>query len=65
MIPARDAFTAREWQLIRLLNTPRRVQHWLNELPYNNETKGETLVRFAVSCARAARTASRGRWPRP
>ena len=46
MIPDRSAFRSREWQLIQLLNTPLRVQRWLNELPYNDETRGETLRTF-------------------
>jgi hypothetical protein len=46
MIPSRDAFTSREWQLVQSLNTPFRVQRWLNALPYNTETHGETLRTF-------------------
>lgn len=46
MIPPRRAFTDREWQLIQSLNTPRRVQMWLNDMPYNEETDGETLRTF-------------------
>ena len=46
MIPAREAFTAREWRLIQTLNTPRKVQLWLNDLPYNAERRGETLRTF-------------------
>jgi len=46
MIPARQDFTPREWRLIRRLNPPRRVQQWLNELPYNSEAHGETLRTF-------------------
>jgi hypothetical protein len=46
MIPPRDAFTTREWELIQMLNTPRRVQRWLNRMPYNEETHGETLRTF-------------------
>jgi hypothetical protein len=46
MTPARDKFTAREWALIQRLNTPRKVQLWLNAMPYNTEPRGETLRSF-------------------
>jgi hypothetical protein len=46
MRPTRAAFTTAEWRLIRRLNTPRKVQLWLNELPYNTEAVGETLRSF-------------------
>ena len=46
MIPARGDFTPREWRLIQQLNTPRKVQLWLNDLPYNTESRGETLRTF-------------------
>jgi hypothetical protein len=39
-------FTAAERRLIARLRTPAAVQHWLNDLPYNNETAGETLRSF-------------------
>jgi hypothetical protein len=39
-------FTAAERRLIARLRTPAAVQHWLNDLPYNNETRGETLRSF-------------------
>jgi hypothetical protein len=32
--------------VIARLRTPAAVQHWLNELPYNTEPKGETLRSF-------------------
>jgi hypothetical protein len=44
--PRRDAFTAVEWRLISRLSTPARVQAYLNALPYNTETRGETLRSF-------------------
>ena len=44
--PPRAAFTPREWRLIRTCRTPERVQRWLNTLPYNRETHGETLRSF-------------------
>jgi hypothetical protein len=46
MIPSHDRFTDREWRLIRQLSTPRKVQLWLNALPYNTESRGETLRTF-------------------
>jgi hypothetical protein len=46
MTPSRSAFSAREWRLIQQLNTPRKVQLWLNEMPYNAEARGETLRTF-------------------
>jgi hypothetical protein len=38
--------TAAERRLVRRLPTPSAVQHWLNALPYNAETHGETLRSF-------------------
>jgi hypothetical protein len=46
MTPPRHAFTRAEWRLIQRLNTPRKVQLWLNALPYNTEAGGETLRTF-------------------
>ena len=39
-------FTKRERALIARLNTPSKVQRWLNALPYNTETGGETQRSF-------------------
>ncbi len=39
-------FTRAERALIARLNTPSKVQRWLNALPYNAETGGETLRSF-------------------
>jgi hypothetical protein len=44
--PGRDAFTSKEWNLIRRLNTPRKVQHWLTAMPYNWERNGGTMRSF-------------------
>lgn len=44
--PPREAFTPREWRLIRTCRSPERVQWWLNALPYNREPHGETLYSF-------------------
>jgi hypothetical protein len=46
MRPAQQDFTPAEWRLIQTLNTPRKVQMWLNALPYNIEARGETLRTF-------------------
>ena len=46
MKPTRREFTPREWRLIERLNTPRKVQLWLNAMPYNSEAHGETLRSF-------------------
>jgi len=46
VIPPRERFTAREWQLIQTLDTPRKVQLWLNSFPYNAEARGGTLRTF-------------------
>lgn len=44
--PAKPAFTRAERALIARLNTPAKVQRWLNALPYNTENGGETLRSF-------------------
>jgi hypothetical protein len=46
MIPGRERFTPREWRLVQRLDTPHKVQRWLNRLPYNTEARGETLRTF-------------------
>jgi hypothetical protein len=44
--PPRLPFNAAERRLIARLRTPAAVQDWLNDLPYNQEKKGETLRSF-------------------
>jgi hypothetical protein len=44
--PGRSQFTADEWRLVRRLSTPAKVQAYLNALPYNTETRGESLRSF-------------------
>jgi hypothetical protein len=39
-------FTSAERRIVSRLRTPAAVQHWLNELPYNQEKGGETLRSF-------------------
>lgn len=46
MTPTHQAFTPKEWKIIRQHRTPYRVQRFLNELPYNHETSGQTLHTF-------------------
>lgn len=46
MVPSRKDFTQREWRLVQRLNTPSKVQHWLNALPYNTEKSGGTQRSF-------------------
>jgi hypothetical protein len=57
--------TPAERRLVRRLRTPQAVQRWLNALPYNNETAGETLRSFrgvvanrAAHCLEAALSAA-------
>src|SRR5881628_1411865 len=44
--PGREAFTSKEWKLIKQLNTPAKVQRWLTEMPYNWERQGGTMRSF-------------------
>jgi hypothetical protein len=44
--PVRSAFTPGERRVIDPARTPERVQRWLDALPYNHETHGETLRTF-------------------
>jgi hypothetical protein len=46
MIPSREHFTAREWRIVQRLDTPRKVQRWLNDLRYNTEEGGGTQQSF-------------------
>ena len=43
---SKPPFTRAERALIARLNTPAQVQRWLNALPYNTETGGETQHSF-------------------
>ena len=59
--PPLSAFTPAERRLIRRLRTPSAVQRFLNKLPYNTETRGETFRSFRqvvrhrkAHCAEAA-----------
>jgi hypothetical protein len=44
--PGREAFSAKEWEIVQRFRTPRRVQRFLYTLPYNHEKEGETLRSF-------------------
>ena len=44
--PPLSTFTKTERRLIKRLRTPDDVQRFLNRLPYNTETRGETLRSF-------------------
>ena len=44
--PDREAFTKAERRIIAAHRTPVAVQHFLNELPYNDEPRGATLRSF-------------------
>jgi len=57
--------TREERRIVRRLLTPLAVQRWLNELPYNDEQRGETLRSFrgvvrtgTAHCLEAALTAA-------
>jgi hypothetical protein len=63
--PGREAFTPKEWAVIRRHRTPRHVQQFLRALPYNWEKRGETLRTFRgvvrhwqAHCLEAALTAA-------
>ena len=44
--PERESFTAREWALVRRLNTPAKVQRFFSAMPYNWERNGGTIRSF-------------------
>jgi len=44
--PGKEAFRPKEWAVIERCRTPRQVQRFLRELPYNWEKKKETLRTF-------------------
>ncbi len=46
IVPPSIRFTTVEQRLIHELRTPAAVQRWLNNLPYNSETAGETMRGF-------------------
>jgi hypothetical protein len=63
--PPRSAFTSQEWNVIQSHRTPLSVQRFLNALPYNYETRKETLRSFrtviatgTAHCLEAAVTAA-------
>lgn len=44
--PTRRAFRPTEWALLQRYKTPRQVQKFLHNLPYNREKRGDTLRTF-------------------
>jgi hypothetical protein len=46
MKPTRKDLLDKEWKVIARCKTPLQVQLFLNSMPYNKETKGETLRSF-------------------
>src|SRR6476620_7070997 len=50
--PSPDQFTPAERRLIQRLRTPTAVQRFLNRLPYNTETGGDTLRSFRQGVGR-------------
>jgi hypothetical protein len=44
--PSREALRPAEWAIIRRCRTPKQVQEFLRQLPYNWEKQGETLRTF-------------------
>src|SRR3989475_9365898 len=45
-VPPMDAFTRKEWRIIRRCRTPEKVHRFLRSLPYNWERGGDTLRSF-------------------
>jgi hypothetical protein len=39
-------FTSAEWNLVRELDTPARVQRYFTKMPYNWESRGATMRSF-------------------
>ncbi|HEV2862540.1 MAG TPA: hypothetical protein VGX48_16115 [Pyrinomonadaceae bacterium] len=63
--PEREAFTGREWDVVRSHRTPARVQKFLSGLTYNREREGPSLRTFRAvirrgeaHCLEAALTAA-------
>ena len=46
LVPGRESFTTREWQLIKSLPTPAQVQRYFTAIPYNWERDRGTLRSF-------------------
>jgi hypothetical protein len=65
MIPPREAFTNKEWEIVKANATPARVQRFLSSLAYNRESRGPTCKSFRMvirertaHCLEAAITAA-------
>lgn len=50
-----SGLTQKEWQVLKRLSRPKKIQDFLNSLPFNFEKRGEThsSVRFALKRGRA------------
>src|ERR1044072_4496237 len=46
LLPSKESFTKREWELIQSLPTPALVQRYFTTMPYNWERNGGTLRSF-------------------
>src|ERR1044072_666788 len=46
LVPGKESFTKREWELIQSLPTPALVQRYFTTMPYNWERNGGTLRSF-------------------
>lgn len=64
-LPTKEDFTRTEWDLIQAHRTPRQVQRWLSQLPYNREPGPATLRSFrevvkrrTAHCLEAAQSAA-------
>src|SRR2546430_16159515 len=53
-VPPMDAFTRKEWRIIRRCRTPEKVHRFLRSLPYNWERGGDTLRSFRQVIRRGA-----------
>lgn len=59
----------KEWQVLKKLNSPRKIQDYLNKLPFNREKKGETYMSVGrslkagtVHCFEGALVAAAALW---
>lgn len=50
--PPKESFTNAEWKLIRMLDTPAKVQRFFSAMPYNWEPNGGTLRSFRETVKR-------------
>ena len=67
----KSGLTKKEWQKLKKLSTPEKIQDFLNSLPFNFEKNGEThssvryaLKRGSVHCFEGALIAAAALWIR-